>query len=153
MSTFLTFILNTFLSIHKKHILLELQFQLMICVQLNFVLPFETLPRQSVCFPWSTCANMFCDTSLLFLLIKVREIQWIEFFLSIVKKLAGQFLPKDCSNARRLISFHLVNYASSLTIFRKEPTAPFYALPGIFCSELRMWDIKFNRSYLTYYKN
>ena len=48
------------------------------------------------------------------------------------------------TNAWRMISTHLVNYASPLIIPTKEPKAPFYTSPEVIGSVLLMWDIKFN---------
>ena len=56
-------------------------------------------------------------------------------------------------NTERLISTHLVDYASLLIITTKEPKTPFYTSPEIIDSELLMWDTKFTTKNLTYYKN
>ena len=149
-SAFSIFLTNPVISVHRKHILLELQFQLMIYVQLYYVLLFENPPRQNVYVLCSTCEWMFCGIVLACQSVKVLEIQWNGCFMSNVEEQEGYFLPKYCTNTRRLISAHLVKYASSLVIPTKELKAPFqHHLEQLTQNS----DVKFITKILTYYKN
>ena len=70
--------------------------------------------------------------------------------MSNVEEQEGYFLPKYCTNTRRLISAHLVKYASSLVIPTKELKAPFqHHLEQLTQNS----DVKFITKILTYYKN
>ena len=55
------------------------------------------------------------------------SMEWVRF--TNVEERGGWFLPKDRINTRRVVSTHLVNYASSLVITTKERKALFYVSP------------------------